>query len=157
MATVLGNVYGANYTKAFITNPPAMVDQGESGGKVKCVYDSYTLPASVIDTGDVVILGAAKIPKGAKVVDATLKCDSLGTTGILVLGYAASDDAVEAADVDAFITADAGGQAVMGKPAAGAAGIFKEFAADVKLRLGCTEISTNTDVKIDVAVFYILD
>lgn len=153
----LGNVYGVNYTKAFVSVPAVIVEQGESGGKVKCIYDSYTLPGAVLDTAAVVTLGAAKLPKGAKVVDAVVKCASLGTTGIVSLGYAASADGVEAADVDAFVTADAGGQAVLQKPVASAAGILKEFSADVALTLTCSEASTNSDVKIEVAVFYIVD
>ncbi len=152
----LGTVYGANYTKAFINNPPVMVAQGESGAKVKCLQDSYTLPTAVIDVGDVVKLGALKLPKGAKVVDAIIACASLGTTGILKLGYEANG--VDAADDDAFISsADAGGQAVMQHPNAGCAGIFKVLGAETQVVLGCTEISTNNNVKIDVAVFYVLD
>lgn len=152
----LGTVYAANYTKAFLSTPVQMVEQGVSGGKVKCLYDSYTLPTAVIDVGDVVKLGALKLPKGAKVVDATIACASLGTTGILKLGYEANG--VDSADDDAFIaSADAGGQAIMAKPAAGAAGIFKTLGAETQVVLGCSEISTNNDVKIEVAVFYIVD
>lgn len=152
----LGTVYGANYTKAFNSNPPVMVAQGESGAKVKCLQDSYTLPTAVIDVGDVVKLGALKLPKGAKVVDAIIACASLGTTGILKLGYEANG--VDAADDDAFISsADAGGQAVMQHPNAGCAGIFKTLGAETQVVLGCSEISTNNNVKIDVAVFYVLD
>jgi hypothetical protein len=158
MGTSLGTVYGVNYTKAFISNPTSPVPQGESGGKVKCLYDSYTLPSAVIDDADVVNLGGMVLPAGARVVDATIKCASLGTTGKLILGYAANG--VDAADADAFIngtSADAGGQAILAKPAAGDAGIFKKFTANTQVTLGCTEISTNTTVKIEVAVFYVLD
>ena len=152
----LDTVYAANYTKAFLSTPVQMVEQGVSGGKVKCLYDTYTLPTAVINVGDVVKLGALKLPKGAKVVDATIACASLGTTGILKLGYEANG--VDAADDDAFIaSADAGGQAVMAKPAAGAAGIFKTLGAETQVVLGCSEISTNNNVKIEVAVFYIVD
>jgi hypothetical protein len=153
----LGTVYGANYTKAFLTNPPAMIEQGESGGKVKCIYDVYTLPSGVIDVGDIVLFGGAKLPKGAKVVDATLKHASLGITGVVTLGYAASDDGAESAVPAAFVTGSAAGSAVYSKPAAGNTGIFKELLGDVQLTLGCTTISTNTTVKIEVAVFYIVD
>ena len=133
-----------------------MVAQGESGAKVKCLQDSYTLPTAVIDVGDVVKLGALKLPKGANVVDAIIACASLGTTGILKLGYEANG--VDAADDDAFISsADAGGQAVMQHPNAGCAGIFKALGAETQVVLGCSEISTNNNVKIDVAVFYVLD
>lgn len=152
----LGTVYAANYTKAFLSNPVQMVEQGVSGGKVKCLFDTYTLPAGVIDVGDVVKLGALKLPKGAKVVDATIACASLGTTGILKLGYEANG--VDSADDDAFIaSADAGGQAVFAKPAAGAAGIFKTLGAETQVVLGCSEISTENNVEIKVAVFYIVD
>lgn len=152
----LGTVYGVNYTKAFVSNPVQVVDQGLSGGKVKCLIDSYTLPSDVIDVGDVVKLGGLKLPKGARVVDAIIACASLGTKGILKLGYEANG--VDDADDAAFIAAaDAGGQAVMAHPAAGAAGIFKKLGAETQVVLGCSEISTNTDVEIQVAVFYVLD
>lgn len=72
------------------------------------------------------------------------------------LGYEANG--VDAADDDAFISsADAGGQAVMQHPNAGCAGIFKTLGAETQVVLGCSEISTNNNVKIDVAVFYVLD
>ena len=152
----LGTVYGANYTKAFLSNPVQVVEQGVSGGKVKCIYDTYTLPTAVIDVGDIVKVGGVKLPKGARVVDATIACASLGTTGILSLGYAANG--VDAAAADAFIaSADAGGQAVFAKPAAGATGMFKKFAADTQIVIGCSEISTNNNVEIKVAVFYVID
>jgi hypothetical protein len=152
----LDTVYGVNYTKAFVNVPSRPVEQGESGGKVKCLFDSYTLPAGVIDVGDVVKLGGLKLPQGARVVDATIACASLGTTGILKLGYEANG--VDVADDDAFIaSADAGGQAVFAKPAAGAAGMFKRFTAETQVVLGCSEISTNNNVEIKVAVFYVLD
>lgn len=164
----LGTVYGANYTKAFNSNPPVMVAQGESGAKVKCLQDSYTLPSAVIDVGDVVKLGALKLPKGAKVVDAIIACASLGDTGILKLGII--DNGIDfrnasgtllktASELQAIFisSADAGGQAVMQHPNAGCDGIFKALGAETQVVLGCSKISTNNNVKIDVAVFYVLD
>lgn len=152
----LETVKGVNYTKAFESNPVQIVDQGMTGGKVKCIMDSYTLPSAVIDVGDVVKIGAGLLPAGARVVDATIACASLGDTGILKLGYEANG--VDAADDDAFIaSADAGGQAVLAKPAAGAAGIFKKLGAATQIVLGCSEISTNNNVEIKVAVFYVVD
>ncbi len=146
----LGTVYGANYTKAYLSNPAVPVAQGESGGKVKCLYDSYTLPTAVIDVGDKIVMGGLKLPAGARVVDATLKCASLGTTGILTLGVEGTQDAFIA-------SADAGGQAVLAKPAAGAVGILNKYTTEQQVIVGCTEISTNNNVKIEVAVFYVLD
>ena len=143
--------YGANYTKAFLTTPPTMIEQGETGGKVKCITDTYTLLASM-GIGDLVVMGGGKLPKGAKVVDAYIKAPSMSTDGIFSLGYNASPEAtpLEAAAPAAFVLADAGGQAVFQRPVAGNTGILKELLGDVEIVLGCTEATTATSGKVEI-------
>lgn len=150
---------GVNYAK-INSEPSLKVPHGELVGGVKILYDKHVFVASVNAISDVIKIGGL-LPKGARVTDVTVKCPSLGTTGILTFGYAASADAVEAADADGFLVAasiDAGGQAVLGKPTAASAAIGKQFAASVQPQLVFTEASDVAIGKtVEAWIEYVLD
>lgn len=151
----MATVYGVNAVKAQSENGAIKVQSGEAVGRVRSVYDEYTFPAAAFASGDVIEIGS-KLPAGARVVDAQVKCPSLGTTGIFTLGYAANG--LDVADPDAFLTADAGGQAVLAKPSLSSAGILKKFEAETQLILTSTEVTTAAaGLKIQVEVEFVLD
>jgi hypothetical protein len=136
----MATVYSDNYNKAWVNDPSEAIPAGQHNAHKKVVYAEYTPVANVLAINDVIKL--FKLPKGARVIEATVKAPSLGTTGIMSLGNAASDDAVEAADADSLIVVaqlDAGGQAVLGKTTSASAGAGKKFAADVDIQLVFTE------------------
>lgn len=151
----MSNYYGVNYTNIYQSNPsvPALV--GQAFGKVKMVYDEFVLTAE-LGTSDKLYMGH-KLPKGALVIDAAIIAPSLGTTGIIQLGHSANG--VDLLDVDAFVqTADAGGQAVIAKPAAGAAGIGKKFSAETEIQISCTEVTqAGIGLTVKCYILYVLD
>jgi hypothetical protein len=151
----MASYYGSNYTNIYQNNPSEPAEVGQAFGKVKMLYDEFTLTAE-IDTPDTLFM-CHKLPAGALVIDAAIIAPSLGTTGILQLGHSANG--VDANDVDAFVqTADAGGQAVIAKPAAGAAGIGKKFTVETEIKISCTEITqAGIGDTVKCYILYVLD
>jgi hypothetical protein len=147
---------GSNYKKIFVDVPSKQIEVGELSGKVRVLQDSFICEQNIYAIGDLINMGA-KLPKGAKVIEACLACPSLGTTGIMKLGILANG--VDSADDDAFIaTADAGGQAVKALMPAGAAALGKKFEADTSLQIKFTEASDSASGKeIDIWIQYILE
>lgn len=133
------------------------IDIGDFNGKKRIMYFDITLAQDILAISDTISL--CKLPKGAKVVDWALSVPSLGTTGIASLGHSASADAVESLDEDAFGSGiDAGGQAALGVPAAGNAGLLKEFAAEVDVIATMTEASDAADgVVVKGYIGYVID
>jgi len=159
----MATLYSVNYNKAYVT-ANGVVPRGEQGGRVKFMYDEYTLPGAVLALNDEIYLG--KLPPYARVLEASISCASLGTTGKLSLGHKASVDATSSAtaiaeDADAFIDeADAGGQAVTEMMTANAnlAGNQLQFGnQETQVFAKCTEVSTNTAVKIKFGIWYVVD
>jgi hypothetical protein len=132
----------------------------EVNARVKCLIDEYTLLAE-LSVNDELLLH--KLPEGAKIIDAILDSDQLGTTGILDLGlkaYTNKAGSSVAEDADALIaSADAGGQAVKAKMAAGAAGFGAEIGkGGAQPFVTCTEASdAGTGDTIRVVILYSLD
>jgi hypothetical protein len=107
----LTNVYGTNYKSAYVTVPNSKIHQGEAGGRVRCLYESFTFDA---DGGASETVYMGRLPAGAKVLSARVFGVDMGGTGTAELGNSASVDgsATDAADVDSFLDAiDHSGQA----------------------------------------------
>lgn len=153
----MAELYGNNYKLAYVDVPAKQIGVGEQAGRKRILFDSHTFAAAVNPIADVIKIG--KLPKGARVLEAVVSSQSLGTTGILNLGWAASADGLEAASAAGFITgADAGGQAVKALMAAGAAGLGKKFAAEVDVQLVLTEATDGAlGDSVSVWIEYILD
>ena len=153
-------LYSANYNKAYVT-ANGVVGRGEAGGRVKTIIDSYTQPGEIIVLNDEINL--VKLPPYARLVEAQISCASLGT-GKFSMGHKASVDPAGDAiteDADAFIDeADAGGQAVTELMTANAnlAGNMLQFGnQETQVFAKCTQISTNTAVKIKFSISYVID
>ncbi len=149
-------VNGDNYAAQWVTKPSEKLPKGESAGRKRLLLEHYTA-AYAIQVGDTIL--GPKIPASSIVTDAQIKISkSLGATGIFNLGYLANG--VDAADTDAFITgADAGGQAVLAKPAAGNVGIYKRLSKETQIVLICTEVMDGAvlDGVIEFEVEYVND
>lgn len=147
---------GSNYKKIFVDVPSSQLNVGEFSGKVRCLSESFICEQNVYAIGDLINVGA-KLPKGAKVIEAMLISPSLGTTGIMKLGFLANG--IDAADDDAFIaSADAGGQAVKALMPAGAAALGKKFEADTQAQIKFSEASDAAlGLEIKVLIQYILE
>jgi hypothetical protein len=146
---------GSNFAK-INSVPSQKIPKGELSGKVRCLYDSFACPQNIIAIGDKINMSAL-LPKGARVLEAVLASPSLGTTGIMQLGFAAG--AIEAADPDAFIAvADAGGQAVKAEMPLGSYGLGKQFSEDLQVQINFTEASDAANgLVIQAWIYYVLD
>lgn len=145
----MADFYGSNYTKAYVNVPSEKIPPGEISGDKKIAYDEYTFDGDVFAQNDIIKLGI-KIPKGARVLEATVIAPSLGTTGIFSLGTSANPDAL-------VVAADAGGAAVKAQSPAGAADLGVELSEDTFYELKCTEATDTADgLKIQVWVEYVL-
>ncbi len=153
----MATVYGVNAT---LRNnvPKAEMGVGEAGGRVRLAYDSYTA-AGAIALNDIVVMGP-KIPKGARMIDGWIKHADLGTVGTLDLGWAASDDGLEAVNATGFISAeDVHTAADIVKATdnqAAPAGVGKKLLAEVQ---PIVTASAATDVAgaFSTFIFYIVD
>ena len=133
----MATYYGNQYQDAFVDVPSDMIRPGDVSGEVKVMFFDFTVPAVAPSANDIFKLG--KIPKGARVLEACLMFPDLGTTGVVSLGYAASADAVEAADATAFISSQdvntAADTVLASQQQANAAGVMKLFSAQCDLEL----------------------
>lgn len=147
---------GSNHKKIFVDVPSKQIEAGELSGKMRVLQDSFLCEQNVYAIGDLINMGA-KLPKGAKIVEACLISPSLGTTGIMKLGHLANG--VDAADDDAFIaSADAGGQAVKALMPAGSAALGKQLESDTAIQIKFSEASDAALGKeIKVWIQYILE
>lgn len=145
----MATVKGANRTKKDAV-PSQKIPPGEVSGRRLVAYDEYTPVADIIALNDIIDL-ALDIPKGARILEATLICPSMGTTGKFALGTSGDPDALIA-------DADAGGQAVKGQSPLGSADLGKELSADTSYQIKVTE-ATDAALgdKIQVWIDYVLN
>ena len=143
MAT-LAEVKGANTTLR--ENVPVdKVDVTMNYGKLRVLYDSYTVDAAD-EFGTSGVVRLFKIPKGARLIECEVSMPASGATGIFNLGWAASADGVEAADADGIIAlADPGGAALeRQKMLSTVDGYMKKFSAEVEVQASFTEATADS-------------
>jgi hypothetical protein len=103
-----------------------------------------------------------KLPKGARILNATLKSADLGTTGILNVGITASADALESADADFFFAALDVKTAAINKSMTGIGttieGVHHKLLGDVTVVIVPTEnTQAATGAKLSLSVEYVLE
>ena len=142
MAT-LTTVYGANATKRENQEPTAKIPANENYGRVRVLYDSYTVDAAD-EFGTSGIIKCMKIPKGARLLDAAVVCPAVGANGIFDIGWAAGATATEAAVGDGiFDGIDPGAAAVDARMLGTVGGWNKTFNEEVEVQIDCTEATAN--------------
>ena len=150
----MATVYGVNADKALVDVPSQKVDVSSWQGRVRWVYDEYT--AGALALNDKIIMG--RLPEGAKIVEAILMADDLGTTGLLDFGYEYDDSALTS-DPDAFLDdADVKAAAASYKmtDVANAVGFGVEMQGEASVVLTVAEaIDVGGDIRCAVA--YVLD
>lgn len=153
----MATVYGAYATDRLVDVPSDKIPANGNHGVVRVAYDSYALTADLA-AADIITLG--RIPAGARVVGYWLKSADLDASGGTVnLGWAASSDAVEAADPDGFlltadvtsaITIDHGDQENM-------VGLGKVFSSAVDVIITTVGDTDATSGTISACIFYVVD
>lgn len=143
-----------NFQASRVNEPAGKVSVKELHGRVRRLYDSYTLGAELA-VNDVIKAGV--LPSGAKIVDARIVAPADSAAGIVNMGWASNGK--DAADPDGlFVGADFGGAALDSKMSAVVAGYNKELQAETELELVCTEATTDsTGNVLQWEVYYIVD
>lgn len=136
--------------------PKEFVDAKDEGARIYCSYDEYTLSAD-LSSADVIRM--MKIPAGARIHEVVIQHPDLDTSGgTLDIGWAASDDGGEAADVDGFFAnldvATAADVVLMSQAAAAPAGMFKEFSEEVEVQITIDGDTDATSGTIKLAIYY---
>lgn len=133
-------------------NGAAKVDSGEVVGRVRMLFDEITF--SGLSVLNAVTKVCAKLPAGARVIDATIVGADV-TLGSYTLGHAASKNHVANASAFAtgvFTTAN------IAKPTVANTGIGKKFEDELQLELKCTAVSAASDgKKLQLWINYVLD
>jgi hypothetical protein len=145
---------GVNYALSS-ASPPSRQDQGDVKGRVKHAYDSYVAAGALALNN---VINVMKLPAGARVLEAILVSDDLGTTGTLDLGW--TDNGVDGASANGLLSAvdvhTAAIQARAGGITPAVAGIFKKFSAETQLQVKVSAATTAAGT-IKVGVLYVLD
>ncbi len=154
----MATFYSSQYKNAYVDVPAVKIASGDFNGRTQIAYFEYTV-VSAPTNGDVLKL--FKLPAGARVLNAVVSHDDLGTAGVLKLGWAASADAVESADDDGFIVSidvATAAQIITIHEASGAAvpGLFKKFAAEVDVQLAISTAWTATSGSIKGYIEYVI-
>ena len=157
MAT-LTTVYGVNNTKTNVTLPTVKVPACEAGGRVRHLYDAYTVGAGD-DFGTSGLVKLMTIPKGARVVGMQLVCPDLGTTGQFEVGWAASaESGAEIADPNGFFTTVTATSAVDSNMSGALPGWNKTFSEAVEVQIDFTQATdVAAGLTIKISLLYVLD
>ncbi len=133
---------GANYQAAFVDEVKSQIDAKNLSGKLRRIYDSFTLSAELLITETI---SAGKLPPGAKLVDARFVAPSDGTSGQYDMGWLSNG--VDAADDDGIFDGatecDTGAGAVDAKMKGVSAGWNFQF-ADVETEIVITVLEATT-------------
>lgn len=160
----MATLYGNQYQEAYVDVPAGKIDSGDFNGMKQIIFVDFTVTAAPSNND---IIKLAKLPKGARVLDAHLSFPDLGTAGTLELGWAASPEldsdgvTVEAADADGFMASiDVNTAAAIVNMAdvsgAAAPGFCKKFSGEVDVQLFVTAAWTATSGTIKGYIEYVL-
>lgn len=87
------------------------INAKEYYGKIRVICEEFELSAA-LSVGDEIL--GPELPQGAKIVDAVVKSDDMGATGIFDLGIQENIEGVITKNVNGLVgIADAGGQSVL--------------------------------------------
>lgn len=153
----MATYYGVNADKLNVDVPAAKAGVGEQGGRLRVIYDTYELTADMA-AAETIAMGGL-IPAGARVIDAHLFFDALGS-GTLDFGWEASADAVEAAVVDGFADGAAvtsQGHVSLQEDHFAEGGMFKKFSSAVQPLVTVATDTSATSGTISIAIMYVVD
>lgn len=151
-------LFGKNHTSAFQSEPKENIVASESHGRVRRMYDEFTLSGELSLNDEILMM---KLPPNAQLVDARLVAPSDGTTGQYDVGW--NTNGVDAADQNGIFAGategDTGGGAVDSKLLGTAAGYNKKFAAaETQIKLFVIEATTASDTDVlQLEVYYLVD
>lgn len=143
MAT-LTTVYGANATLQQNQEPVEKVIAGNDYGRVRVLYDSYTVGADD-EFGTSGLINMMKIPKGATLLYGRVSMPASGANGQFEVGWAAGANGDESADPNGiFATQDPGDAAVDAEMPSTRPGYMKTFSEEVQVQVDFTEATADS-------------
>lgn len=155
----MASKYSVGYTSAFQTVPSEKVDVNKWFGRIRAMYDTYTISADLA-ASDKIYFG--KLPKGARVLNvivAFADLDASGGTIDVGYEYNASGDSSLTDDLDAFLAdVDVTSAGTVGMiEQANMVGFGKEMEgeADIVVTIDGDTDATSGDIKL--LVEYVLD
>lgn len=152
------NYFGVNNTLQYQSSPAQKAGLGEYSGRLRVLWDSYTLGSGSLTTSDTLFL--MKIPGNARVMDAVVVSADLGGTGTMNIGWQAGATGAEAAAATGFYSAlDLSGQAVIASlvEVASASGAHKRFSEEVQVVMVPQASFSATSGSVSLAIYYIMD
>jgi hypothetical protein len=146
---------GTNATKR-LSVPSEKVAVDNQGGRLRSAHDTLvSATTGALAATDIVKMGL--IPKGAKVYDCRADITDAFTTGASVdVGWSASTDGSEAANPTGLFSNIALTATARNELSASAAGMYKEFAAEVDIIVTADGVVSNDGI-LAVTVIYALD
>jgi hypothetical protein len=155
----MANFNAVNYNLAYIAEPVEKIDVVEHKGKVRRMYDSYTVPSAdeLAENEDIAFF---KLPANAKIVDARLIAPATGATGQYDIGWL--DNGTDAANLtgifDGNTQGDVGFGAVDVKLLGTSAGFNKSFSAETEIVLTCGEVTADAGGDlIQLELYYVIE
>lgn len=157
MAT-LTSVNSDSYANSYVTKPSVQIDVTLEKGRVRRAYASYTVD-SADEFGTSGLINMFKLPKGARIIDASLVIPASGATGIVDVGWDAGDNSDETADANGiFAGADPGDAAVNATLDKTLAGYNRKFADTVNIQIDVTEATADSGGdEWELEILYVLD
>ncbi len=157
MATLTG-VNTTQYANAFVTKPSVKNDVSLEKGRVRRAYAEYTVDAAD-EFGTSGLINFFKLPKGARLIDASLIIPSAGGAGIVDIGWDGGADSLETADPNGiFVGADPGAAAVNADLDKTVAGYNHKFLDTVIIQGDISEATTDSGGDSwELEILYVLD
>jgi len=152
----MATLYGVNATKRDNTTPAQKIAVTDQHGRMRVAHDEISLTALLALNDEVIFM---ELPAGAKLYEAEISTDDLGTTGVLDVGWEASSEGGEAADQDGIFAAlDVNSAAVARqKMANSVAGFQKTFTEKVRIKAVATTATTAASGDIKLTLYYTVD
>jgi hypothetical protein len=153
----MATVYTSEYNNAYVVEPSVKNDVTKWHGRVRVIKADITFAAE-LGVSDVIKI--AKLPKGARVLDARVVAPVDAASGIYNIGWEANGDII--ADPDGlFVGAsecDFGAAALNAKLLGTSPGFGKKFEAETVISATVTEVSTDATGKVhQFVLFYVVD
>lgn len=138
--------------------PSVKVEVSEQYGRVRRSYDSFAIDAAD-EFGTSGLIDMMKLPKGARIVDASLVMPASGATGIVDVGWDGGLNGDETADPNGiFAAADPGDAAVDAKLDKTLPGYNRKFVDEVLIQIDVTELTADAGGDTwELEIYYVVD
>jgi len=153
----MADFFGDNATLRDSNVPSDKIKVQEQHGRMRVAHDELTFTAELTTSDSLKMM---ELPSGAKLYDAEISTDDLGTTGILDVGWEASSEGGEVADPNGLYAAldvKAAANARL-KMVNSVAGFLKQFTEKVRIVIvpsESTDVATGQTLKL--TVWYVVD